>query len=380
MTRHGGIRAVPGNGTDWVVPAALALLAVQLAFRGWAAWSSWYFLDDLIFLRRAAEGSDWEYLIEPLNGHVMPGGKLVFWAIGTVGTAEWWPAALFLVVGQALASLACLWMLVSLFGARPAILPPFVLYLFLPLSVPSYMWFIAALQQLPLQIALGVGVGAWVRYLRGRSLRWLLVTLAAFVLGLVFWQKTLFLVPLLAFLSLAYFSSGGPVRRVWQLRGQAAALLAVLAVAVAYLAYYTARVPGQFTSVTARLAGDFADTMLGSTLASGLVGGPWRWHDPAPPNAFADPPGVVGPRGLGRDVCGDRLRPVAPPAGGQGTAPGPRLRPRHLPARAHRSRHRPRGRAGHRLAVPLRRPPGARAVLGPRVHRPARGRRVLRPP
>lgn len=290
MNRHGGIRAVPGNGTDWVVPAALGLLVAQVAFRGWAAWSSWYFLDDLVFLRRAAEGSDWGYLIEPLNGHVMPGGKLVFWAIGTAGTAEWWPAAVFLVVSQALASLACLWMLVSLFGVRPAILPPFVLYLFLPLSMPSYMWFIAALQQLPLQIALGVGVGAWVRYLRGRRLRWLLVTLAAFVLGLVFWQKALFLVPLLAFLSLAYFSSGGPIRRVWRLRGQAAALLAVLAVAVAYLVYYTSRVPGQFTSVTAQLAGDFADTMLGSTLASGLVGGPWRWHDPAPPNAFADPP------------------------------------------------------------------------------------------
>jgi hypothetical protein len=266
------------------------MLVAQLAFRTWAAWSGWYFLDDLIFLRHASRGDDWEYLIEPLNGHIMPGGKIVFWAIGAAGGAEWWPAAVFLVVGQALASLACLWMLVSLFGARTAIIPPFALYLFLGLSMPSYMWFIAALQQLPLQICLGVGVGAWVRYLRGRRFGWLLLTLASLAFGLVFWQKALFLVPLVAFLGYAYFSSGGPIRRLGRMRGQLTALLAVLAVAVAYLVYYAARVPSQFTSVTLQLAGDFANTMLGTTLTTGLVGGPWRWYDPAPPNAFANPP------------------------------------------------------------------------------------------
>ena len=163
------------HSRTWVLTTAVALLVTQLVLRAWAAWSSWYFLDDLVFLRRFAEASDWSYLVEPYNGHLMPVAKSAYWLIRATGPTEWWPAALILVGGQALASAACLWMLVSLFGVRRAILVPYSLYLFLPLSVPSYMWFIAALQQLPLQITLTIGVGAWVRYLRTRRLMWLLV-------------------------------------------------------------------------------------------------------------------------------------------------------------------------------------------------------------
>lgn len=291
MNTAPGRRLAPSRWPrEWVLGAAIAMLVAQVALRTWAAWSSWYFLDDLVFLRNYAEAADPGYLLEPYNGHLMPAAKGVYWLIGSVGPAAWWPAALFLVVGQALASAACLWMLVSLFGARRAILLPYALYLFLALSVPSYMWFIAALQQLPLQIALSLGVGAWVRHLRAPRPHWLALCVAALLLGLLFWPKALFLLPLLGFLSLGYFSSGGPRSRLRNLRGQAASFAVLLAVGIAYVGYYVSVVPGQFTSVTARLVGQFADTMLGTTLASGLVGGPWRWDNPAPPNAFADPP------------------------------------------------------------------------------------------
>ena len=278
------------HSRTWVLTTAVALLVTQLVLRAWAAWSSWYFLDDLVFLRRYAEASDWSYLVEPYNGHLMPVAKSVYWLIRATGPTEWWPAALILVGGQALASAACLWMLVSLFGVRRAILVPYSLYLFLPLSVPSYMWFIAALQQLPLQITLTIGVGAWVRYLRTRRLMWLLVCGAVLCLGLAFWPKALFLLPLLAYLSVAYFSAGGLMQRLRGLRWQLLAFAPLLVVGVAYVGYYVSVVPEQLTPVTARLMGEFAGTMLGTTLVSGLVGGPWQWNDSAPPNAFADPP------------------------------------------------------------------------------------------
>ncbi|WP_457189436.1 hypothetical protein [Nocardioides sp. P5_E3] len=285
-------RSVDGHegSRTWVLWTAVALLVSQLTFRTWAAWSSWYFLDDLIFLRQHADGADWDYLLEPVNGHFMPVAKLVYWGIGSIDPMAWWPAALFLVVGQALASAACLWMLVTLFGMRRGILPPFALYLFLSLSMPSYMWFIAALQQLPLQVALCVAVGAWVLHARGEGVRWLGLCLVSLVAGLLFWQKTLVVVPLLVYISYAYFTSGGPVRRLRGLRSQAFGLVAVLVVGVAYVAYYFATVPSQLSTVTPELAGDLAETMLGSTLASGLAGGPWQWHMPAPPHAFTDPP------------------------------------------------------------------------------------------
>lgn len=292
MTNALGRRpAVSFRSRDGVLAAALALLVAQLAFRTWAVWSSWYFLDDLIYLRRYAEASRWSYLVEPVNGSVMPAAKAVYWLLRSGGgPTEWWPAALVLVVGQALASLACLWMLVTLFGVRRAILAPYALYLFLAISVPSYMWFIAALQQLPLQVVLCVGVGAWVRHLRGDGVRWVVVAVAALLLGLLFWPKALFLLPLLGYLSVAYFATGLPRERLEQLRPQLRALVPLVAVAGGYVVYYTREVPGQFAPVSGDLWGDLADTMLGSTLASGLAGGPWRWADPAPPNAFADPP------------------------------------------------------------------------------------------
>lgn len=280
-----------GSSPTAVLATAAALLLAQLGFRTWAAWSSWYFLDDLVFLRQYAEAGRWSYLVEPYNGHLMPVAKSIYWIIRGTGPTEWWPAALMLVVGQALASLACLWMLVSLFGVRRAILVPFSLYLFLPLSLPSYMWFIAALQQLPLQLTLAIGVGAWVRCLRTRRIRWLVVCIAALCLGLAFWPKALFLLPLLAYLSVAYFSSGGGLRqRLHGLRWQLLAFAPLLVVGLAYVGYYVNAVPGQLAPVTARLVGEFAGTLLGTTLMTGLVGGPWQWDVPAPPNAFADPP------------------------------------------------------------------------------------------
>ena len=127
----------PGRSPSAVLATAGVLLVVQLGFRAWAAWSSWYFLDDLIFLRRYAEAADWSYVVEPYNGSIMPAAKGIYWVIRSVGPTEWWPAALILVGGQAVASAACLWMLVTLFGLRRAILVPYALYLFLGLSITS---------------------------------------------------------------------------------------------------------------------------------------------------------------------------------------------------------------------------------------------------
>src|SRR5918993_5174107 len=76
----------PPRGTErTVLAAALALLVIQLGLRTWAAWSSWYFLDDLIFLRRYAEASSWDYLVEPYNGSIMPAAKGMYWVIRSIG-------------------------------------------------------------------------------------------------------------------------------------------------------------------------------------------------------------------------------------------------------------------------------------------------------
>ncbi|WP_159081446.1 hypothetical protein [Nocardioides sediminis] len=291
MNQHVGTRTERVRAaTEWVVPTAVALLLVQLAFRAWAAWSSWYSTDDLGFLRESDRGNQLSYLMERYNGHLMPGGKLVFWGIGAVDTAAWWPAVLYLVVGQAMASAACLWMLVTLFGRRRAILPPFVLYLCLPLSMPAFMWFVAATQQLPLQIVLSVSVATWVRYLRGEGRGWAVATAVALTGGMVFREKALLVVPILLFISLFYFTSGGVRARLAGLRRQGPGLLMIVVLSATYVFIYLDGARGQASPATLQVAADLAGTLLGSTLPTGLVGGPWRWDTSASQNSFADPP------------------------------------------------------------------------------------------
>ena len=279
------------HSRTWVMTTAVALLVTQLVLRAWAAWSSWYFLDDLVFLRRYAEASDWSYLVEPYNGHLMPVAKSAYWLIRATGPTEWWPAALILVVRT---------------GSRERSLP---LDVGQPLRRPSGDP--GPLLPLPLPPALrpvlhvvhrrppAAAPPDHAHHRRGRLgalpphppvdvAHW--CAAAALCLGLAFWPKALFLLPLLAYLSVAYFSAGGLMQRLRGLRWQLLAFAPLLVVGVAYVGYYVSVVPEQLTPVTARLMGEFAGTMLGTTLVSGLVGGPWQWNDSAPPNAFADPP------------------------------------------------------------------------------------------
>lgn len=283
-------RTAPARSHRWVLPLAGALLVVQLAFRTWSAWSSWYLQDDLLLLREARPVDDLRYLLEPYAGHLLPAGKLLVLAVASVGGSPWWPATTALVLMQAVAGLAVLWMLVTVFGRRWAVVPLFALFLFLSLSLTAYMWLSAAILYLPLQAALAAGVATWVTYLRERRLRWLVATLLVLAVGLLFWQKAIVLLPLLVFLSLGYFAGPAQGHRVREMSRQLRALVVLLAVGVLYVAYYLARVPSEVSSVTLGLAGRLADVLLGTTFVTGLVGGPWRWDSPTPPNSYADPP------------------------------------------------------------------------------------------
>lgn len=278
-----------------MVLAGAVLIALQLGVRAWQLYPSWFYADDYRLLDDAT-GTPFglDYLLQPFDSQFMPLGRAIAWVVADAGHVDWTLAATLTIGVQVLASVACLWMLVTLFGARWGVLAPLALYLTSALSLPGLMWWAASLNQIPLQAVVFAAVAAWVRYLRGARWPWLLVTLAVVAVGMLAYVKALLVLGVLAFVVLAYFSSGGPrqrvvgaVRRYWV----AAVGAVVLGGAFAY--YYLTEVPSVFAEASGKIAGDLAQTMLGTAFPSGLVGGPWRWDTSNPPAAVADPPAVM---------------------------------------------------------------------------------------
>ncbi|MDP3894305.1 hypothetical protein [Nocardioides sp.] len=281
---------------DLVLGAAALLIALQLGFRAWGLYGSWFYLDDFQMLDDASrEGLEASFLLEPYDSQFMPIGRFLAWVVSASGDANWPVAASLTLFLQLAAGVACLWMLVTLFGTRWGVLAPLALYLFTTISLPGTMWWAASLNTVPLQVAFFCSIATWVRYLRDPHPRWLAATMTVLILALLAYVKSLVLFPLLAFVALAWFAEGGALARVRQVvrRFWPAVVLGV-PLGVAYLAYYTTQVP-QLTAegsgpVGWSLAGRLADNMLIESLAVGLLGGPWRWSDVNPPAGLVDAP------------------------------------------------------------------------------------------
>lgn len=297
------VGSAPTSGAErrqLVLAAAAVLVAAQTGFRAWALYPSFFFTDDyrLMLAARATDLSV-SHLLTPFDSQFMPAGRLAAWLVAHSGATNWSGAATLTLLVQLLASAGCVWMLATLFGARPAILGPLVLYLTSALTLPGFMWWAAALNQLPLQLAFFLAVGSWVEYLRTRRRSRLLATFAALTLGLACYPKALLIVPVLAWLLLAYFTQGTLRER---LRSGLAEfpLASVLgaAAAVGYLGFYLVAVPQPFESespAAGSRAAEVADAMLGTSLPTGLLGGPWTWLDTSPPIVLAQPPGWTVP-------------------------------------------------------------------------------------
>ncbi|KHL19180.1 hypothetical protein CLV56_0167 [Mumia flava] len=276
-----------------VTAVAVAMILAQVALRAWATAGGWFYTDDFIFLSDLArDGFSLEHVLAPHDAQVMPLGLLLAAAVGSAGGFAWEWAAVEIVALQAAASVSCLVMLRTLFGPRPGILLALGWYLTSTLVVPSTMWWAVALNQLPLQIVLFLAVSAHVVYLRTRRVRYAVATTAVLVVGYLAYAKTAVVPLLLALLTVLWFSSGGPRRRILgPLRRFWPAWLLYGAVTAVYAAVYVAvvesinRLPGR-SEIDGLL-----DAMVRETVVPSLVGGPWRWQ------VFNDPLQVAAPQG-----------------------------------------------------------------------------------
>lgn len=263
-----------------VLQAAVALILVQLGYRAWATFTSWYTFDDYTFMSKLAnEGTSPDVALEPYAGHVMPAGMYLSWLADHVAPFDFRVNAAMLVLMQLIASVGLLVMLVRLFGARWAILPPLVIYLFCTISVPVAIWWAAAINQLPLQIVLFWGLAAHVSYLRTTRPRHLVAALLWVVAGLLFYEKCLLVIGAYAIVTLAYFTTGDLRSRIaeaWQRYRGATVLYA--ATGVAYVAFY-ANWALNFSPQQAGndALGEVITNMVFSGYLPAVLGGPLQW-------------------------------------------------------------------------------------------------------
>jgi hypothetical protein len=253
--------------------AALLLLIVHLAVRAWLILPGDYWQDDFVFLRRArGEELSWSFLVHAHNGHVIPVPFLLTWF--GAQTDSYLPAALSLLLLQALASVALWLMLRRVVGSTRPMLVALSVALFTPLMFSTVTWWAAGAMMLGLQLAMALAGHAHVMFQRTGRVRWLVAATLSLLLGFAFWEKAVLIPAFLLLLTLLI--SGSPRATLYSVRRLWPAWIAYAVVTLAYLvAYLQVTAVGDARVRSIHGVASLARHQTMDVFARGLIGGPW---------------------------------------------------------------------------------------------------------
>lgn len=286
-----------------VVLAGAVLVVASLGLRVPVLRAAYFVEDDFLFVGDAYEHDlTPDFLFRVHKGHLMPGGLLLTWVESRIAAYDWTLVAGVTLALQAVTAVLALRLLRTLFGDRPVILLPLAVLLFTPLTVPPMSWWSAALNGVPLQLAIVAAVTAQVRYARGDGVRYARAALGWAVFGMAFSTKGVFIPFLLFALTSAFLRPErrragwlrGMPREAWDHRRVWAWHVLVLA---GYTALYLSRAhtaEGEGASMPrADLAVDIVAGLLGRTFPAGIVGGPLRFGPVPSTGGLFDPPAAL---------------------------------------------------------------------------------------
>ena len=283
-----------------VMLSGLVLIVAQLIWKSVFLNHYYLYQDDIHFSELALRHSfTWSYLTLNGAGHLLPGVYAIAWVMARTALYNWAFAAAISAILLAAADIAALRLLRTLFGYRPAILMPLVIYLLCPLTTIDLRWWSAAMESLPLQVAIFMALNAQVYYVRTGRFRHAIAAAAWVAFGLLFFEKALILPVLLLAVTSGFLVEGPWLRSIgrsllkykasWLLQ---AALLAVYAVVLA-TSQATSTVQPKVPSQVGAVFTFFSD-LLKDNFVPGALGGPWRWL-PISDAQYADasPPGLL---------------------------------------------------------------------------------------
>lgn len=278
-------------------PTAVAVLlgGIQLLWFGIEQLRGYFWQDDFLLIYLAVTQPFGQLLVHNYNEHFMPGAFALIWLVTKVAPLNHAVAVLPMVLMQGL-TLVLLWRsLVRLFGLRWAILVPFVMVAFAPISFVTSQWWAYALQLVPFQLALFGALHAHLGYLRAPS-RWRLAAGFAWTaFGLAFLEKAA-LIPFVLLGVTAALGSGGLWRRLVTALGRhRLPWLGYLVLLAGYLGAHLWFVANEAAPATT--AADvlrLARIMIGDSLLPGLFGGPWVVTFIGPTGLAAPPAALLG--------------------------------------------------------------------------------------
>jgi hypothetical protein len=268
----------------WALLCGIAMIVAQLAWRAIFLSHMYFRQDDFYNLDLAIKSPlNWHFLTFNTAGNVVVGTQLITWIIARVSLYDWGLASAVILVLLAGANLAALRLMRTLFGNRPMILIPLAIYLLIPITLPGFGWWSAALESLPLQLAIFMSLNAHVRYIRTGRVRHLVVAAAWVCFGLAAFEKALILPVLLFGVTAAYFSGQSSMLagakqtlvRFWRAWVVYAIIVAAGLVFVVISLRTSTIHPQAPASAMAVLK--YSGSLLRDTLIPGMLGGPWWW-------------------------------------------------------------------------------------------------------
>jgi hypothetical protein len=293
--------AVPRAATEsaeWARKNPVILVAVTLIFAQlcWKAYllSHFYFRQDDFWLLDGAlsRGLSINYLFTIIGGHLRPGGLVIFWLVTRWSVYDWLLASILTIAALAVAGVVLLRLLLSLFGRRPAILIPLVIFLFTPLTLPGLSFWTTTTDWLPLQLTILLAICSHVRYVRSGRIRHAIAAAAWLGAGMLFDEQGV-LVPFLLFAVTSGYlvpgrwlaAAGHALRdhqRAWAIYATLIAGYLVLFVVKLQTSFQQPISPRHVSSVLT-----LAATMFRVGFVPGALGGPWHWVAPGGDYGFA---------------------------------------------------------------------------------------------
>jgi hypothetical protein len=285
--------------TNKVLAWGILLIIVSVAWKAQFLSHLYFRQDDFHDLDLAIQSPfGWRYLTFIGAGHLIIGLRAVAWLLVRVSLYNWTLASAITLALVAAASLAALRLLRMLFGDRPAILIPLLVYVLCPLTLPDLGEWSSALESVPLQLALFMAAAAHVNYVRTGQGKHLAAAAGWVTFGLIFFEKGL-VVPVLLFALTAWFvleQRGNWLSGIWTAaRRFWRAWVAYGLIAAAYLVLLARSLHTSTTHpaapASAAAVSTFARGLLKDSLVPGALGGPWQWNPVAGSSySFAAPP------------------------------------------------------------------------------------------